>query len=598
MKKKGSLKFQIIFPIVSLIILIILADLGLTYYKNVKILNNELISIKNNEIEHSKNTLKQLIAIPLSIMDYYNQKVVSGELTLEEAQNLAKIHLDKFRYDETNYFWIDDVNYINVLFPTNKAAEGKSRESLVDKNGKFLIKELVDGAKSGDESFVTYYFNKPNKEGVYPKMGHTRLFKPWGWIVGTGFYIDEIDTKVSIKEKEMLKDFRNNLIMSLLKSISIIIIISFVITLQFNKVSNAIKKILEVLEKGADGDLNVQIDYHSDNELGTISEKINYFFNEISESLGKAKKLSKNVEKEMKDLNNTMKEIIVSSNSTISVSELNEHIRRILDNVRNQTASSEESLAALEEVSATLQNMNANIDNAVKGFNVTLELSQESFEKINDMKTSMDKISESVSSNNLEIEGLKKLSDNIGQILVSITGIAEQTNLLALNAAIEAARAGEAGRGFAVVADEIRKLAEQTNKETDKISNLILTIQNKVILVKEGGDGIKEKVEAGYNLSQIARDNMLKITELTNQNNDEIFEILNASNEQKIAGEEVTTAVGTIANSSTEIEELCVETTDISENIKTLLEDKSSLVNELAELAKELNDDLSFFKTK
>ena len=75
----------------------------------------------------------------------------------------------------------------------------------------------------------------------------------------------------------------------------------------------------------------------------------------------------------------------------------------------------------------------------------------------------MNEINDSVNITNTEIEGLKKLSDNIGQILTAITGIAEQTNLLALNAAIEAARAGDAGRGFAVVADEIRKLAEQSN---------------------------------------------------------------------------------------------------------------------------------------
>lgn len=598
MKKRGTLKFQIIIPIISLVILIFMIDLGMSFVRESKSLKNEILAIRESEMEKAKNTLDDLVSVPFGIMEFYDEKVKSGELTLEQGQALAKAHIDKLRYAGSNYFWIDTVNYINILLPTNKKVEGTSREATVDKNGKPMVKEMVDGSKQSDQTYVTYYFNKLDKEGLYPKLGHTKLFKPWGWVIGTGFYIDEIDEIVAQKELEKSKIFKTTLLMTVGKSLVIIVFISLIITLLFNKVSNAIAKILEVLEKGASGDLSYRIDYHSNNELGVISEKVNEFFEGIGRSLNKAKSLSENVENEMKDLNETMNVIMKGNSSNSGIIQLNSHITKVLDNVRNQTASSEESLAALEEIASTLQNMNMYIDNTVNGFKNTLGLSNESFEKINDMSNSMHEINESVNGNNTEIEGLKKLSDNIGQILTAITGIAEQTNLLALNAAIEAARAGEAGRGFAVVADEIRKLAEQTNKETGKISDLIGTIQNKVESVKVGGDSIKSKVQIGYKLSEIARENMLKITELTNKNNEDIFEISNSSKEQGVASQEVTQAISTIADSSTDIEALCVETTDISESIKDLLEDKLVLVDNLFNLAKELKTDLEFFKTK
>ncbi len=598
MKKKGSLKLQVLIPIVALVTLVILGDLAFSYFRDMSLLKKELQFLKNEKMKESEKTLSRLVEVPIEIMKEYDSKVKSGELTLEDAQKEAKERISKLRYDETNYFWIDNTNYINISLPPNTKVEGTSREGTLDKNGKAMVKEMVDGAKKDGFSYVTYYFPKAGEDIPLLKLGHTKLFTPWGWVIGTGFYIDDIDESLKITEEAKFKVFKADLFIAITKSILIIVILSLIVSLLLNKVANSVRKILEVLEKGARGDLSFRVDIHSNNELGYISEKINNFFEEIGKSLDKAKNLSSNVQNEMHELNDTMNFIVNGNSKFEGIVQLNDHISKVLDNVRNQTASSEESLAALEEISATIQHMNSYVESTLSGFQNTLKLSNESFDKIENMSNSMNEINSSVDVNNNEIEGLKKLSDSIGQILTAITGIAEQTNLLALNAAIEAARAGEAGRGFAVVADEIRKLAEQTNKETGKISDLIVTIQHKVETVKKGGENIKDKVTNGYKLTEVSRDNMLRITELTNKNNDEIYEISSSSKEQATASQEVTQAISTIADSSTEIESLCVETTDISENIKELLQEKLVLVNKLFESAKELNNDLDFFKTK
>jgi len=281
----------------------------------------------------------------------------------------------------------------------------------------------------------------------------------------------------------------------------------------------------------------------------------------------------------------------------MGIVQLNDQIEVVLDNVRSQTASSEQSLAALEEITATSSNMTENIKTNVDSFQNTLKIAHESYNDIETMSLNVQDISTSVSRTNSEIEKLKNLSHDIGTIVVSINSIAEQTNLLALNAAIEAARAGEAGRGFSVVADEIRKLAEQTNRETNKIEDLINKVQTEVENVRQGSSAVNEKVTTGLKLMEISKNNISKIMDLTNKNNDDTAFISNSAQEQNTASREITTAISTITNSSTEIEVLSLNTSEIAMGIKDILIDKQEMVNELNSLANELKKDLDFFTT-
>ena len=382
----------------------------------------------------------------------------------------------------------------------------------------------------------------------------------------------------------------------------VLVIASIVVLLFTSKFINPIITLTKKFEAISEGNLNTSLEVQSNDEIGVLANQFNNFTAKLNEIIVNVKKLAQKVEEDNHQLVKVMDNIVNGENTKyqlnnkldMGIVQLNDQIEVVLDNVR---ASSEQSLAALEEITATSSNMTENIKTNVDSFQNTLKIAHESYNDIETMSLNVQDISTSVSRTNSEIEKLKNLSHDIGTIVVSINSISEQTNLLALNAAIEAARAGEAGRGFSVVADEIRKLAEQTNRETNKIEDLINKVQTEVENVRQGSSAVNEKVTTGLKLMEISKNNISKIMDLTNKNNDDIAFISNSAQEQNTASREITTAISTITNSSTEIEVLSLNTSEIAMGIKDILIDKQEMVNELNSLANELKKDLDFFTT-
>ena len=376
------------------------------------------------------------------------------------------------------------------------------------------------------------------------------------------------------------------------------------ITIPINKVVKNLKLIAE-----GDGDLTQRIDVTSKDELGDLAKYFNDFIGNLNDIIGNSQKTLGDIQGENKKLVISMENIVSGDNCgercnsmddrlSEGIQHLDEYIGKILDAVRNETASIEQSLAGLQEISATGNHTTGNVDKLAKNSKTTLNLADNSLLKVKNMNNEMSVISNSVINTSKQIENLLVFSTQIGTILEAITNLATQTNLLSLNAAIEASRAGEAGKGFAVVADEVRKLAEKTNGETVKIESIIRNIQKEVKEVKDANNTTYKSVEATLGLSNEVLEQIGETHKLISDNNDEISAIKNTVQEQMIATEEITTAMGSISESSVDIEQSVTKNSEIATAIKKVLESRLNVILEIDKTTSELAKKIESFKTE
>ena len=397
-------------------------------------------------------------------------------------------------------------------------------------------------------------------------------------------------------EVDVIKDYAStrNINIGILVFAVLVSILALVVT---NKsIINPINSFGKIFKKGTNGELNEQIHLTSKDELEDLANDYNGFVTILGETVRDIKDLSVKVSSENEIVSDSITALINGNSKIKGITDLYQDIEHVLDKVRNQTASSEESLAAAEEISKNGKDLLGNMEHMLKDLDNTLHKAKESYENINKVGKSIIDISQESEATSEEVSKLYNMSQGIGTIITAITSIAERTNLLALNAAIESARAGEAGRGFAVVADEIRKLAEQTNRETDKISEMISSIQSSVDAVKDKGQVMQRKVTDSTILSEESQKSIAEIMDLTDKNNSGVKALSNAVNDQIYASSEIMTAVNHIAENSIEIEELCTNTTHIAANIKKSMNENLEIIEDLKNKSKSLEKDLEFFK--
>jgi methyl-accepting chemotaxis protein len=497
--------------------------------------------------------------------------------------NSIRESMAKIKIFDTGYMTLIDSN-MNVLYHPNENYKSVYDEGEDTVN---LMKNKIFASEK-NQGIVRYEFEGKNRIMIYRKLSN-------GWVL--------VASPV-IKEMFATLNYLKNIIYIVMTAVIIIgVLLANIVS---KSISGPVHKMAEEINNLSGGDLAVKLEVNTKDEIGDLSKDFNAFVKKLYSIIKNIVELTENVVESNHILSRSMDNLIKGDESehyaelkekiSKGIIQLNVSVGNVLDNVRNQTASSEQSLAALEEISATTELINENIKNTTSSFGETLKIANSSAKDIENMAESMHEINISTDRTNEEIEKLKDLSNTIGSIVTSINSIAEQTNLLALNAAIEAARAGEAGRGFSVVAEEIRKLAEQTNLETGKIEELINNIQKEVEVVKIGAEDVKIKVDEGLRLSEISKENMAKIIENNNKNSNQIKEVSMSVDEQSNASKEITTAISVIADSSTEIEGLSLDTSEISNNVKDTIMRNQILIKSLNDMVEELKKDLQFFK--
>lgn len=444
-----------------------------------------LHSQSTDGLQDRKNSTREHVEIAYGIVEWAYGKEASGELSRDDAQRMAASAISKLRYSKQEYFWINDMTPTVVMHPIKPELNGKDASGIKDPTGFALFKGFVDEVAAHEKGFVRYMWPKPGKDEPVEKLSYVIGFKPWGWVIGSGIYIDDL------RDLEKQRDLID---LSVLAAVVLVSVYVFICFYKVNK--GGLEVVSDHLKRLSQGDLRTKpSEPWGRDEPAALILDIQALYSAFHE-------LIRRVRHSARELHTTAKEISGASTDLSARTE-------------SAAASLEQQAASMEELGSTVISTAERTRHASAVSAESAAVAERGGTVISEVVTTMRDIHAS--------------SNKIGDIIGVIDGIAFQTNILALNAAVEAARAGEAGRGFAVVATEVRNLAQRSAEAAREIKSLIMDTL--------------EKVDTGTHVVEDAGSTMGSVVDNAKQVNVFLNEIAAAASEQAAGVEQVVQAI-------------------------------------------------------
>jgi len=480
--------------------------------------------------ENYERGVETLVQSAVSVIDYYHKQSETGALSKEVAQARALETISAMRFDGDNYIFIGDRDGYQLASGVLSLL-GKNIMNLQDSNGLYFVKDLYQTARNGG-GFVNYHWKNPDKETLDPKTSYAMMFEPWGWMVGSGMNMVALQAVTYRSE-----------VTSLTYAVGILVVLSLVVGYFIKTITSPLKRTLRAMKTLAqgEGDLTQRLPEEGSKELIHLARYFNQFVASIQSIM----------------LNISDAGTQVSASAT----QLSNSVHHIDDSLNQQQNDVDMLATAMTEMLATVEEVAGRTAEANDASRLAAKETQNSHTIIQRNVAEANELAQQIDSAGQVVQKLATDARNVDTVLEVIRGVAEQTNLLALNAAIEAARAGEQGRGFAVVADEVRTLSQRTQESTLEIQNIVEKLQtgaeNVVVVMNQGA----EKANQASALSSEAGQTLDKI-------NREVHTI-----------EEMAQHIATAA------EEQTVTVNDINRNVVSLSDMASSVSSESAQMA-------------
>lgn len=504
------------------LLIIALSLMYITYVEVLDLSHEQTQEARTTMMDMKKTELRSYIDIAETALIPLTKRQASLEEALEVLRGI--------KFGKSGYFFGYNSKGDRLLLGSQNKGIGENFWTSKDTAGNSFIQDIINNAKT--KEFSTYYFPKPGQSESLPKLALSVYFPQWDLAIGTGFYTDDIDAVVATMDARADKKVNDAII-----KIAIIglVIAGFVLVVAV-MVNRSIMRPLEVFEQSiksfanGDADLTARMEKFSVPEFGSLSGNFNLF---------------------VKSLQNIIKN--VSDVSIQVVGETNDMSRRAsqVDKLASgQREETEQVATAMTEMTTTAHDISANANQAAQSAKDADDNAINANSIVVSAARSVEALAEEISQANSVISDLEGDVKNISSSLEVIQDIAEQTNLLALNAAIEAARAGEQGRGFAVVADEVRKLASRTQESTGEIHKMIEQL-------KAASDAAVSAMNSSQDRSQSTVEEANAASKALDQVQQSIHVIMDmnaliatATEEQSIVGQEISERIVVISDQS------------------------------------------------
>lgn len=496
-----------------------------------------------------EDKLSAQVEAAVSLVDHYYQQ--RTELGDERAKQQALSALQALRYDQDNYFWVLNQQLTVVMHPIKPELDGKSAADFKDGGGKYHWREMVDISRTpAQKGFLDYQWLSPEKQ-LKDKISYVQLFPEWNWILGSGLLVADIDDAFYATATKLG---------------GVAVVIFGLLLMSGFAVSRNIlvplTTLIDSTHKIADGDLRIRMNMTRKDELGDVSQQIDKMLDKLQATLRAAHDSA--------------------TQSSTMASHIAQASEEAATSVNAQHTQLEMLSTAMTEMSATISDVANNAENTSSSMLRVVNHATENDRTMAQTSEAISAVSHDIATSHALVTELQSGVDEISKVVEVIRDVSEQTNLLALNAAIEAARAGEQGRGFAVVADEVRNLASRTQQLTNEVQDTISKLTQQAQRTFEAMQNSNKMVEQSVASSVKTREQIKTILDEMHNANDRVAQIAAASEQQSSVATEMNENVTGIHLAANEVMQAS----------QSLAKDSQHM----AETAEHLSAQLQYFK--